>query len=57
VFCQPTSGFIRVSNCSRKTIVASKDIRNYTGSGRGPMSSLRENRVRVPRLNVLKFLL
>jgi hypothetical protein len=42
VFCQPTSEFIRMSRCSRKTMVASKDTRNYTGSGQSPMSSLRE---------------
>ena len=28
----------------------------YTGSGRSPTSSLRDDRVRVPRLNVQKFL-
>ena len=28
----------------------------YTGLGRSPMSSLREDRVCVPRLNALKFL-
>ena len=55
VFCQPTSEFIRVSCCSRKTMVASKDTRNYTGSGQSPTSSLREDRVCVPRLNALKF--
>ena len=28
----------------------------YTASGQSPMSSLRDDRVRVPRLNALKFL-
>ena len=28
----------------------------YTGSDRSPTSSLRDDRVRVPRLNTLKFL-
>ena len=37
-------------------MVASKDLRNYTSSGRSPMSSLREDRVRIPQLNALKFL-
>ena len=31
-------------------------MRIYTGLGRSPTSSLREDRVRVPRLNALKFL-
>jgi hypothetical protein len=31
-------------------------MRIYTGSGRSPTSSLRDDRVRVPRLNALKFL-
>ena len=51
VFCHPTSEFICVSCCSSKTMVASKDTRNYTGSDRSPMSTLRKDRVRVPRLN------
>ena len=42
-FCQPVSKFIRVSRCSRKTMVASKDTKNYTGLGRSPMSSLRDS--------------
>ena len=42
VFCHPTSEFIRMSHYSRKTMVASKDIRNYTGSGWSPTSSLRD---------------
>ena len=29
------------------------DTRIYTGSGRSPTSSLRDDRVRVPRLNAL----
>ena len=33
-----------------------KETRIYTGSGRSPTSSLRDDRVRVPRLNALKFL-
>jgi hypothetical protein len=43
VFYQWASEFIRVSHCSRKTMVASKDIRNYTSSCRSPTSSLRES--------------
>ena len=43
VFCHPMSEFIRMSCCSRKTMVASKDTRNYTGSGRSPTSSLRDS--------------
>ena len=43
VFCQPMSEFIRMSRCSRKTMVASKDTRNYTGSDQSPTSSLRES--------------
>ena len=31
-------------------------MRIYTGSGRSPTSSLRDDRVRVPCLNALKFL-
>ena len=31
-------------------------MRIYTGSGRSPTSSLRDDRVRVPHLNALKFL-
>ena len=31
-------------------------MRIYTGLGQSPMSSLRDDRVRVPRLNALKFL-
>jgi hypothetical protein len=31
-------------------------MRIYIGSGQSPTSSLREDRVRVPRLNTLKFL-
>ena len=31
-------------------------MRIYTGSGQSPTSSLRDDRVRVPRLNALKFL-
>jgi hypothetical protein len=42
VFCHPTSEFIRMSRCSKKTMVASKDTRNYTSSGRSPTSSLRD---------------
>ena len=45
------------------TIVLQKDdgsiqkgTRFYTGSGRSFMSSLRDDRVRVPCLNALKFL-
>jgi hypothetical protein len=41
VFCKPTSEFICVSRCSRKMMVALKDIRNYTGLGQSPMSSLK----------------
>ena len=39
-------------------MVASKrhDTRIYTGSGWSPTSSLRDDRVRVSRLNALKFL-
>ena len=37
-------------------MVASKDRRNYTNLGRSPTSSLREDRVRAPLLNALKFL-
>ena len=37
-------------------MVASKDTRNYTSSGQSPTSNLREDRVRVPQLNALKFL-
>jgi hypothetical protein len=33
-----------------------KDTRIYTGLGQSPMSSLRDDRVRVPYLNALKFL-
>jgi hypothetical protein len=43
VSCHPTSEFIRVSRCSIKTMVASKDTRNYIGSGWSPMSSLRDS--------------
>ena len=43
VFCGPTSEFIRVSRCSRKTMVALKDTKSYTGSGRSPTSSLRDD--------------
>ena len=43
VFCQPASEFIRVSRCSRNMMIASKDTRNYVGSCRSPMSSLRES--------------
>jgi hypothetical protein len=42
VFCQPTSEFIRVSCCSRKTMVASKYIKNYTGLDRSPTFSFIE---------------
>ena len=31
-------------------------MKSYTGSGQNPTSSLRDDRVRVPRLNALKFL-
>jgi hypothetical protein len=41
VFCPPTIEFIRVSRCSKKTMVASKDTRNYIASGRSPISTLR----------------
>jgi hypothetical protein len=37
-------------------MVTSKNMRIYTGSGRSPTSSLRDDRVHVPRLNTLKFL-
>ena len=37
-------------------MVASQDTMNYTDSGQSSTSSLREDRVRVPRLNALKFL-
>ena len=43
VFCHLMSEFIRVSRCSSKTMAASKDIRNYIGLGRSPMSSLRDS--------------
>jgi hypothetical protein len=37
------SEFIRMSHCSRKTMIASKYIRNYIGLGRSPTFSLRES--------------
>jgi hypothetical protein len=37
-------------------MVASKDTRIYTGSGRSPTSCLKDDRVCVPRLDALKFL-
>jgi hypothetical protein len=40
VFRKPMSEFIHMSRCSRKTMVALKDTRNYVGSGRSPTSSL-----------------
>ena len=43
VFCHPTSEFIFMLHCSRKTMVASKDTMNYTGSGQSPMTSLRDS--------------
>ena len=42
VFCHPTSELIRMSRCSRKTMVTSKDTRNYTGLGRSPTSNFRD---------------
>jgi hypothetical protein len=42
---------LQEDNCSIQ-----KDTRSYIGSGRSPTSSLRDDRVRVPRLNALKFL-
>jgi hypothetical protein len=53
-FVNRTSKFVRLSCCSRKTMVASK--RYDTGSGRSPTSSLRNDQVCVPCLNALKFL-
>jgi hypothetical protein len=38
----PDSEFMRMSCCSRKTMVTSKDTRNYTGLSWSPTSSLRE---------------
>jgi hypothetical protein len=43
VFCQPTSEFIRMLRYFRKTMVASKDTRNYIGSDRSTMSSFTES--------------
>jgi hypothetical protein len=43
VFCRPTSEFIRVSRCFRKTMLAHKDTKSYTSSGRSPTSSLRDD--------------
>ena len=43
VFCHSTSEFICMSRYSRKTMVACKDTRNYSGSGRSPTSSLRDS--------------
>jgi hypothetical protein len=57
VFYHSTSEFIRMLRCSRKTVVASKDTKNYTGSGRGALRLVsKKDQVRVPRLNALKFL-
>jgi len=56
VFCQSTSEFIRVSRYSRKMMVASKDTRNYTSSGKALRPVSERVRVHVPRLNGLKFL-
>jgi hypothetical protein len=42
VFCHPMSEFIRMSCCSRKMMVASKDTRSYIGLGQSPTSSLRD---------------
>jgi hypothetical protein len=36
------SEFKRISRCSKKAMVASKDTRNYTGLGQSPTSSLRD---------------
>ena len=43
VFCHSTSEFVHMPRCSRKTMITSKDTRNYTSSGRSPMSSLRDS--------------
>jgi hypothetical protein len=56
VFCQPTSEFIRVSRCSRKTMVASKDTRNYTSLGRSPTSSLRDGLSKCSLIECFKVL-
>jgi hypothetical protein len=50
------SEFIHVSHYSRKTMVASKDIRNYTGSGWSPTSSLRDSSVAYSLVECSKVL-
>ena len=42
VFCQPISEFICMSRCFWETMVAFKDTRNYSGSDRSPMFTLKE---------------
>ena len=37
-------------------LLHSKETMIYTGSGQSPTSSLRDDRVRVPRLNAMNFL-
>jgi hypothetical protein len=43
VFCHLMSEFIRVSCCSRKKMVASKNTRNYTDFSQSPTSSLKDS--------------
>jgi hypothetical protein len=56
VFSQPASEFIPMSRCSRKTMVAFKDTRNYTGSSRSATSSLRDGSSACFSVNCSKVL-
>jgi hypothetical protein len=45
-----------MSRCSMKTVVASKDTRNYTGLDRSPTSSLRERSSACPSVECSEVL-